>query len=163
MDTSKLLSLLEAHRWKTNVQRANITGVDEERQKRWKRGKAGKACLSYTFGLVNKRCFKEPSTSSISTKQPEIYEALKDLAKQIDPDFKYTSICVNKNVQALPHIDKNNEGHSMIVGLGNYTGGELVVEYPEGDKVLNCKDTPCYFDGRVQHYTKPFGGGTGIL
>ena len=27
---------------------------------------------------------------------------------------------------ATKHVDKNNEGHSYIIGLGNYTGVELV-------------------------------------
>jgi len=153
-----VLYLLQAHKWKKNTNRPNVSGVDEERKKRWKQGNPGKPCFSYTFGLVNKRCFKDPKLSKISEQEPEIYQALQDLAREIDPSFSYTSICVNKNMMAKPHVDGNNQGNSIIVGLGNYTGGELVVEYPDGNKVHDCKEKPCYFDGTVKHYTLPFQG-----
>ena len=33
---------------------------------------------------------------------------------------------VNKNQKASSHTDINNVGESYIIGLGDYTGGELV-------------------------------------
>jgi hypothetical protein len=43
----------------------------------------------------------------------------------------------------------------MIVGLGDYTGGELFVE---GEK-FDISHTPLEFDGfRLRHWTAPFDG-----
>jgi len=39
--------------------------------------------------------------------------------------FKYTTLQLNRNYPAKLHVDRNNHGPSYIIGLGNYTGGEL--------------------------------------
>ena len=49
--------------------------------------------------------------------------------------FPFSSLQVNFNYAAKPHVDKNNLGPSYIISLGDHTGGELVVE---GTQVLAC-------------------------
>ncbi len=71
-----------------------------------------------------------------------------------DPDFKYTTIQVNKNIQSPPHVDKNNVGDSYIIGLGEYTGGDLVIEGEAHD----IQYTFLRFDGRLAHWVTPFKG-----
>ena len=58
------------------------------------------------------------------------------------PDFKYTSVYVNRNVRAKAHYDKVNINESLIVGCGNYTGGDLVVEGSH----FNIKDNSVIFN-----------------
>ena len=64
----------------------------------------------------------------------------------------------HKNAQFTPHVDSGRglgQSLSMIVGLGNYAGGEVIVEgkkYPIRYKALE-------FDGWKQlHWTAPFSG-----
>ena len=78
-----------------------------------------------------------------------------DLANVLDPDFKYTSITVNKNFQTSPHYDSSNIGMSMIISIGDYTGGELLVE----GNIIDIHNKKFYFDGSKQlHSTMPFDG-----
>ena len=65
---------------------------------------------------------------------------------------------VNRNAEFTPHVDSGRgEGQSLslIVGLGNFVGGRLVVD----GKSYNVRYTPLEFDGWKQiHYTEPFQG-----
>lgn len=65
---------------------------------------------------------------------------------------------VNRNAEFTPHVDSGRgEGQSLslIVGLGRFVGGSLVVE----GKSYNVRYAPLEFDGWTQiHYTEPFQG-----
>ncbi len=42
--------------------------------------------------------------------------------------FPFTSIQLNSRYASKRHVDANNAGHSMIIGLGDYEGGLLDVD-----------------------------------
>ena len=69
-----------------------------------------------------------------------------------------THCAINSNAEFTPHIDSGRgrgQSVSMIVGLGNYTGGGLYVEGSLNDIRYN----PLEFDGwRLRHWTEPFHG-----
>merc|ERR1712080_180712 len=69
-----------------------------------------------------------------------------------------STIAINKHAQFLPHLDSGagaGQGISLIVGLGDYTGGSLIVE---GD-VHDIRYKPLEFNGWTQrHWTMPFEG-----
>jgi hypothetical protein len=44
------------------------------------------------------------------------------------PGFEYTSVYVNKNIKSKAHCDKANVKESLIVGCGDFSGGQTVVE-----------------------------------
>ena len=71
-----------------------------------------------------------------------------------DCSFNYTTIQVNKNIVCNPHTDKNNVGLSYIIGLGDYEGGNLMIEENEND----IKNKFFLFDGKKIHYNKSFTG-----
>eukprot|EP00971_Amphidinium_carterae_P170056 3369557-Amphidinium_carterae.1 len=48
----------------------------------------------------------------------------------------FSSVAITHNAQAAPHRDRNNVGPSSIVSFGNFTGGELLQEWPGGNKFL---------------------------
>ena len=75
--------------------------------------------------------------------------------KQAKPDFKFTSIQVNKNYLSALHVDSNNMGPSFIVGLGNYVGGTV---WQQGSGACDCKNNFVDMDGNVPHATLPFAG-----
>ena len=47
------------------------------------------------------------------------------------PDFRFTTIQINENYKMAKHVDSRNAGVSNIIGVGDYTGGELLI-YFEG-------------------------------
>ena len=49
-----------------------------------------------------------------------------------DPTFLYETITINVNFQCAWHRDTGNRGDSTIIGLGDYSGGQLFV-WPVGD------------------------------
>ena len=101
---------------------------------------------------------------SAKTKEPKYKELLKETRKFMklkDPKFKFSSIQFNKNHRSAKHTDSKNTGVSYIVGLGDYTGGELMV-YDEGGKnpvKKNIKNRFYKFNGSIYpHETAPFKG-----
>ena len=72
----------------------------------------------------------------------------------------FTSIQINYNYSSVRHVDGNNVGPSFIRGLGEYDGGELIVEDEDGHGTTkkDVKSEWVCFDGRVPHYTAEFQG-----
>jgi len=68
--------------------------------------------------------------------------------------FTWTSLQVNFNSSSIPHRDYNNVGFSVIVGVGKYSGGELMID----DVAHNIPGRLLAMDGNRIHYTKPFSG-----
>lgn len=106
---------------------------------------------------------------------------LSSFVQKSHPDFEFTSIQVNKNYASRAHVDKNNLGESLIIGLGDYTGGEVWVHDETGDvpfkldesiscmyhyeegatylgSVLDPRGRWSCFNGNRLHFTKPFEG-----
>eukprot|EP00928_Gymnodinium_smaydae_P032188 TRINITY_DN23378_c0_g1_i1.p1 TRINITY_DN23378_c0_g1~~TRINITY_DN23378_c0_g1_i1.p1 ORF type:complete len:585 (+),score=156.06 TRINITY_DN23378_c0_g1_i1:71-1825(+) len=119
--------------------------------------------------------------SSFALKRPWLTKLLAAFARAARPDFPFTAIQVNVNYAARPHVDRNNLGRSLIIGLGDYEGGRLWVEDAEGDEAITMQETirleAAYrtgtvvngraedvrqrwleFDGNRLHFTKPFSG-----
>jgi tRNA U38,U39,U40 pseudouridine synthase TruA len=69
-----------------------------------------------------------------------------------------THCAVNRNAEFTPHVDSGRgagQSVSMIVGLGNYKGGGLMVEGVAHD----IRYTILEFDGwKLRHWTEPFEG-----
>lgn len=92
--------------------------------------------------------------SRFDAKFPELKKAIWALGHQIVP-FRFTTVQVNYNYKTKTHIDKNNIGDSVIVGLGDYKGGNLLVE----GKPYNIKYHPLMFNGsEMEHGTAPYTG-----
>ncbi|CAE8641853.1 unnamed protein product [Polarella glacialis] len=90
---------------------------------------------------------------------PELALAAFELEKALLPDrLPSSTIAINKRAQFLPHVDSGagaGQGISLIVGLGDYTGGELVVEGVDHDIRYSALE----FCGWTQrHWTLPFQG-----
>tara|TARA_R110001592_G_scaffold107992_4_gene302013 strand:- start:478 stop:948 length:471 start_codon:yes stop_codon:yes gene_type:complete len=100
----------------------------------------------------------EPRLSSKSTQQE--YEKIYELLKQIaPPDFEYTSIQVNKNVKCGKHIDRYNKKDSAIIGLGDYTEGELrIYDKNNSFQDVDIKNKFHIFNGSNYHETLDWTG-----
>lgn len=116
-----------------------------------------------------------------TTKRPWLTRLLVGALRSAAPDFPFTSIQLNYNYASRPHVDKGNLGNSYIVGLGDYSGGELWVHDdtgPEQYVVEGQEDVSAFyrvgsafrgrqlqvhniwttFDGNKLHFTLPFQG-----
>lgn len=86
---------------------------------------------------------------------PHIYPVIRDFVNKYAPNFDFNAGYINKNVQMIPHKDKNNVDTSVIFGVGDYEQGRLFVE-GEGHDI---KYKLCEFDGkRLEHWTEFFTG-----
>ena len=66
-------------------------------------------------------------------------------------------LTLNKNLCCSRHTDRN-EGTSLIAFFGDFTGGGLFVEEPDGVKHLQGKGIWHEYNGRHPHWTEPFEG-----
>lgn len=111
--------------------------------------------MSMPLGRVYNRIHThEMNASRFDAKFPELKRAIFALGRRIVP-FRFTTVMVNYNYKTKTHIDKNNIGDSVIVGLGDYKGGDLLVE----GKAYNIKYRPLQFNGaELEHGTAPYTG-----
>ena len=162
--------ILKTIKVKKTSNRPNASGLKKLVQ--WGRNKntdkydkVGYPCKSMNFGIVKKRfCnngnakykFDNPiQEGNNNSKYPEVYNQLKKLIHTIDPNFEYDCITINHNFLCKPHYDKNNKSPSIIIGLGNYEGGELVIENCEFD----IKNNALMFNGSTsRHWTNNYIG-----
>lgn len=109
------------------------------------------------LGTVHKLTTTRMEDSCDTIRNPELWECVKQYAKQIDPDFVWTTVTINKNANCSRHLDVKNNGTTMIVALGDFTGGRLILS--DTGEAIDIRDKPYYFNGsKVYHETEPFTG-----
>ena len=109
---------------------------------------------SCVFGICHKRLFGPSFGGAAANKhRPDLWA----LIKQIPVPISYDSVQVNQNATAGPHKDKNNVGLSYILSIGDYVGGDLVIQSPEGVETSHALlGTPgLIFDGSCTHWNTP--------
>lgn len=116
----------------------------------------GGASGSFSVGLMPGIGSKTPKSNYLF---PELVKAAFELERALCPEREASStIAINRNAQFRPHTDSGagaGQSTSLIVGLGNYTGGELMVE---GVK-HNIRYQAIEFNGwKQRHWTLPFVG-----
>jgi hypothetical protein len=95
------------------------------------------------------------NNSNATIKYPVIYRLLKDIHQEYFSDFEYDVIQINYNVRMARHLDKKNNGDTVIFTLGKFTDGRLIIE----DKKFDCYKNPVRFCGsRQYHATEEFTG-----
>lgn len=112
---------------------------------------------SLVFGTVFDRRNQKYKTSARESKNPRLVDLVRRLVELEVPDFKYTTITVNKNVVTNPHKDKYNVGPTLLLGLGNFRGGDLVVG---GNPFKISCHRWLYFWGKDEHYNTALTYGT---
>jgi len=91
-----------------------------------------------------------------SIKMRENNSEIYNECKRLFPDHPFECIMINKNFKCAPHKDRNNCGDSIIFGLGDYDGGDLVIE-GEGHCLLY---SPLKFNGAEnEHWVEDWVNG----
>ncbi len=116
----------------------------------------GGASGSFSVGLMPGGKNKQPKSNFLF---PELVQAAFELERVLCPDREPSStIAINRNAQFRPHTDSGagaGQSTSLIVALGTYSGGELMVE---GDK-HDIRYKAIEFNGwKQRHWTMPFVG-----
>lgn len=115
----------------------------------------GGASGSFSVGVMPGRC-GQPKGNILF---PELMKAAFELEIALCPDREPSStIAINRNAQFRPHVDSGagaGQSTSLIVGLGTYVGGELLVEGEKNDIRYKFVE----FNGwKQRHWTLPFKG-----
>ena len=121
--------------------------------------------LSMVLGQTMKMfCSKEKDAmncrrpSRHNKKHMELLRLSKALLKSHAPRYAFHSVTINKNHASAKHVDRNNKGFSYIIGLGTYTGGELVFDSGPYKGSHNIRNKWLKFKGDHPHWVKPFKG-----
>jgi hypothetical protein len=113
-----------------------------------------------TFGFGDNR--QGWNYYATNKKHPEVFKALVEFGNQVVPKgWEYQGITLNHGVKAKKHVDSKNAGKSVIIGIGDFTGGEIRVWDKDGNNPSNknLHDKPVMFNGGIlAHETQPFKG-----
>ena len=97
--------------------------------------------------------------SSKNKRYPELFIALKKLIKLHNPNYRWNSVIINKNLKTSWHRDKGNKGMSYGIGLGNFTGGGISFRIAGKIRPMNNHNKWLYFDGNnIEHSSTAFKG-----
>jgi tRNA U38,U39,U40 pseudouridine synthase TruA len=121
----------------------------------WKEGQGG-ASGSFSVGAMPGNQCEQPKANSLF---PELMRAAFELEIALYPHRQPSStIAINRNAQFRPHLDNGagaGQSTSLIVALGHFSGGELMVEGEKHD----IRYKPCEFNGwKQRHWVRPFKG-----
>ncbi len=145
MDFSNLYEMLKNYKW-TKIK-------NSDKPTRMRNGNFRKGNYSINVGKVRlyEKGLPIVNGNKMKNNNCEIYNE----CKKLFPEHEFTGVMINKNFECEPHKDKGNEGDVIIIGLGEYTGGELVFNDIEHD----IKNKHLIFEAsKIEHYVKPFIG-----
>ncbi len=163
IDCDKLYDLLKEY-----VEPIAYSGT-ERRTGQFKLAKQGKKIGSMLYGFTWKGYLKKDKegnnvyrtkskykglyNTKIKDIYPQLEEVFKSYAKLHFPNFKYSQVQININFVSPPHYDSSNIGESVIVGLGDYEGGDLMIEKEDEKIKTNIRHNPFKFNGsKYLHY-----------
>jgi hypothetical protein len=120
----------------------------------------GRIGRTTNFGFGRTRRGYQPYR--MNERHPELLRALVRFGNLIVPKgWTYQSITLNHGVKAKKHTDGQNNGRSVIIGIGDYTGGKVNIFAEDGTKRkgYDVLDSPTMFNGAIYpHSTQPFKG-----
>lgn len=97
--------------------------------------------------------------SKSSQKHPHMMSLFAEFMYSHYPEFTFRSVYVNKNTVCKKHLDSQNTGESLLVGFGDYTGGETTLHDIGGSQSFDISKESIIFDGSViYHNSEPFEG-----
>jgi len=103
------------------------------------------------FGLSRGRFTGVVGLSRDSIRYPEIFDEVTKIGDKYVP-FNYTSVHLNYNVICPVHRDDKNNGKSVLVSFGEYSGCNIVIE----GNTYDARHRPIMFNGSLlEHWNTP--------
>jgi hypothetical protein len=110
----------------------------------------------FAAGRVNVTLSDRTALARHTVRYGALVRAANAWARATWPDFRYTTIQFNEGDSGL-HVDSENAGPSVILALGDFTGGRLwTMERPT--ELLDARGRGVLFDGNLPHMTEPSQG-----
>ena len=140
----------------SHMKAQNNSKAERESAYSFREGEGG-ASGSFSVGVMpGKGHCEQPKGNKLF---PELMKAAFELEIALCLDREPSStIAINRNAQFRPHVDNGagaGQSRSLIVGLGTYVGGDLMVEGVKHD----IRYKPLQFNGWTErHWTLPFRG-----
>jgi hypothetical protein len=130
------------------------------KEKMERSARIGNVGRTMTLGYGDtRRGYKEFSTNK---RFAAAFKLLVEFGNAVGPvGWDYNTITLNKGVLAKKHKDSHNLGRSVLIGLGDYEGGQIRVwdRHDENPVDYETKMQPVMFNGGLQyHETQPFTG-----
>tara|TARA_X000000950_G_scaffold181227_1_gene219758 strand:+ start:34921 stop:35586 length:666 start_codon:yes stop_codon:yes gene_type:complete len=122
---------------------------------------SGKPLHSCVFGLTCSPAWKwDVRPTKLAREHPDVDNLLHEYARVHFPDFRYTTITINRNLQCRRHVDTLNNGPSVLTSVGDFTGGELNIETEDGRQhTFDTKGRFVMYEGaRWPHWNNPICG-----
>ena len=119
--------------------------------------------ISPTKNRKRSQTFKSLFETKYFTDNRDVFYILKEFVDKYRPNFEFTEVQINYNWKSPKHKDKANQNNSLIIGLGDYTGGELIIDKDDDgcsfweDHDINCKFLQ-FNGGKYTHWVKPWEG-----
>ena len=119
--------------------------------------------ISGIFGkIANPTSNWKPVDSKLTRTYPKVHKLLFKYIKENAPKgFKFDSITINHNLKCKKHVDRKNAPVSFITAVGDFTGGELVIEDPKTKKTTTyvTKNKFLMYDGKTwRHWNNKING-----
>tara|TARA_R110000824_G_scaffold156012_5_gene328835 strand:- start:741 stop:1313 length:573 start_codon:yes stop_codon:yes gene_type:complete len=101
--------------------------------------------------------------TKFKTENPELENIFKEFMNLHAPFFKWRQCQVNVDYISPPHFDSANTGESMIIGIGDYTGGELNIDRKSFIEKIDIHNRIYKFNGaQWKHWASPIISGSRI-
>ena len=145
----RLEELLAKTTWPKVCRRLNIVAPEHRQQKS---AETDRRCLVECYSMAlsskNKRC--KAIYDLVRSMLPESYMKAHDIGRE------YFIVTANKNVQCYPHRDARNVGETVVMFLGEYTGGTLCLE--DGRRIDKRRCWHFYRGCELEHWNEPHTG-----
>ena len=117
-------------------------------------------CLGLSVESASLRPVLSPATRANERAVTVLLQALKE-AGFIPSNFRFTSVQVNVDAMLDEHVDKHNEGLSLVLAVSDtaFDGGQLEIRCNGAWVAFNIQNRPLIFDGNAEHRTVPFTNG----
>ena len=146
----------------TALEDAYIPKIEQKRNdgKPTRGGLIGYDGYTFTLGCGRRRGLGSGEFATNKRNQDVLGAAINYGNAILPKGFQYTTITINKNLQAKKHIDGGNNGMGFITFLGDFTGGNLSVWDRDGkERSLSAKNNLIGFNGaKLPHQTQDFKG-----
>lgn len=121
---------------------------------------SGEECRGFTLGLSLGYGRGVCLPTAATREWPELTRVLCAACIEACPDFKFTSIQVNRNTKYMMHTDGVDAGASRMICCGNFTRGRMWLHDSQAGSwsAIDARDKWIAFDGRELHLTEEWDG-----
>ena len=91
---------------------------------------------------------------------PQLQEIFEEFRDYHFADFDFSHVMMNRNYDVDWHRDAANVGESVVIAMGDFTGGSTQIKDVDGVITnLDSHNNPQQFDGsKIEHRVEPFEG-----